>query len=116
MVTLTRRGDSQPKLAQNTSASGAAATVTLAADRQRSHSLTAIHLTYDGGTPGIKAITISYTHNTASVTVVIGVNATALATNIVELNGRITGDVNTAITVTGALLASQVAQLDVFYE
>jgi len=77
--------------------------------------LEAIHLTYNGGTPGTKAITIDYTEGGVAKTVVIGVAATVSVTAIVPIEGRIVGDINTAITVTGALLSSQTNTLEVFY-
>lgn len=116
MATLTRGFDGRPKTAQNTSASGAASSVTLAAESLGHHRLVAIHLTYNGGTPGTKAITITYTEQGVAMSVVIGVAAVVSVTSIVLLEGRIIGDKGTAITVTGALLASNTNTLEVFYE
>jgi hypothetical protein len=100
---------------QNTSASGAASSVTLAAETEQSHILEAIHLTYNGGTPGTKAITIVFTQNGTAKTVIVGVAATVSVTDIVEIAGRIAGDKNTAITITGALLAANTNTLEVLY-
>lgn len=105
----------RPKVGQNTSASGAASSVALAADTGASHALTAIHLTYNGGVPATKTITIVYTEDGTATTVVIGVAATVSVTNVIELNDRIVGDKNTAITVTGELLGGNTNTLEVFY-
>jgi hypothetical protein len=105
----------RPLMTQETSASGAASSRTLAATAEVSWALSAIHLTYNGGTPGTKAITITYTQEGVAKTVIIGVAATVSVTAIVEIADRIVGDVNTAITVTGALLAANTNTLEVFY-
>jgi len=108
-------GDSRPMVTQTTGGSGATAVVTLAADSQRKHAINLIHWVYNGGTPGTKSLTIAYTQNGVATTITYAIAHTVSVIKEIYLYGYLVGDVNTAVTITGDLLAAQTNTVTVFH-
>jgi hypothetical protein len=108
--------ESRPLLSQDTSASGAAATVPLAAVKNKSHAIHEVLHVYNGGVPGVHNFTVAFTQKGAAVTLTWDTARTVNVMEVAEFRPLpLIGDENTAVVITGELLAGQTNTLQVLH-